>query len=374
MEILSRSLRVLCQQPLVSFHPKCSKLGLTHLIFADNLMVFVRGDVPSVLAVQQALASFASVSGLHANVEKTHIYFGGVAQEVRAAILTTTGFSEGSFPFRYLGLPLGPSRYSAQLLDAVIFGIENFWCSSVLLPKTVLQQINHLSRNFFWGIKNGERKMQFKSWNNICAPWNKGGFNIKNVQLWNIALLLQWIWKFSNGSTSLWVNWHKKYVLKTNTIWSLASKDQFSSSFKGILAARDVFLTKSGSSQVAEGLLDSWVKGGKLTISKIYEYLLASSPEDRFSVFFIVSIVPSHRVVAILVAQRRLEVWTTLTHWQRLPVSNFDLLDLMKWSYDSSFQVGWAAALFRTTLAAAIHGFVLSLLIVCAHLFELGFA
>ncbi|XP_074278130.1 uncharacterized protein LOC141601729 [Silene latifolia] len=306
-------------------------------------MVFVRGDVPSMLAVQQALASFASVSGLHANVDKTQIYFGGVAQEVREAILTTTGFSEGSFPFRYLGLPLGPSRYSvsmfdslilkiqtklqhwsvksltyagkAQLLDAVIFGIENFWCSSVLPPKTVLQQINHLSRNFFWGIKDGERKMQFKSWNAICAPWNNGGFNIKNVQVWNIALMLQWIWKFSNGSNSLWVNWHKKYVLKTNTIWSLTSKDQFSSSFKGILVTRDVFLTKSGSSQAAEGLLDSWVASGKLTISKIYEFLLATpQQEDWFSVFFHQSIVPSHRVVAILAAQRRLATVDNLHH------------------------------------------------------------
>ncbi|XP_074315492.1 uncharacterized protein LOC141651691 [Silene latifolia] len=235
--------------------------------------------------------------------------------------------------------------------------------------------------------------MQFKSWNAICAPWHKGGFNIKNVQVWNVALLLNWIWKFSNDSNSLWVNWHKKYVLKTNTIWSLTSKDQFSSSFKGILAARDVFLTKTGSSQVAEGLLDSWVAGGKLTISKIYEFLLdAPQQEDWFSVFFHQSIVPSHRVAAILAAQRKLaivdnlqhrgfqivsrcslckldldthqhlffscpfsqEVWTALAQWQHLPLSNFDLLDLIKWSYGS--QIGWAATWFRTTLAAATHG------------------
>ncbi|XP_074315419.1 uncharacterized protein LOC141651614 [Silene latifolia] len=264
-------------------------------------MVFVRGDVPSVLAVQHALASFASISGLHANVDKTQIYFGGVAQEVRAPF-DFSGFFEGSFPFRYLGLPLGPSRYSvsmydsliikiqtklqhwsaksltyagkAQLLDAVIFGIENFWCSSVLLPKNVLHQ-------------------------------------------------------FSNGSNSLWVNWHKKYVLKTDTIWSLTSKDQFSSSFKGILAARDVFLTKTGSPQVAEGLFDSWVAGGKLTISKVYEFLLdAPQQEDWFSVFFHQSFVPSHRVTALLAAQRKLATIDNLQHRGFQIVSN--LHDLCK--------------------------------------------
>ncbi|XP_074315346.1 uncharacterized protein LOC141651538 [Silene latifolia] len=283
----------------------------------------------------------------------------------------------------------------AQLLYAVIFCLENFWCSSVLLPKTVLQQINHLSRNFFWGIKDGERKMQFKSWTHICAPWNRGGFNIKNVQTWNIALLLQWIWKFSNGPTSLWVKWHNEFVLKTNSIWSLTSKDQFSSSFKGILAGRDVFLTKARSSQVAKGLLDSWVKGGKLLTSQIYEYLLeAPHQEDWYSVFFHQSIVPSHRVTSILAAQGKLATvdnlqlrgfqlvnrcslckqdlethqhlffrcsfslaaWTALQQWQHLSVRNSDLIENMKWSYASSSQVGWAASWFRTTLAAAIYG------------------
>ncbi|XP_074271245.1 uncharacterized protein LOC141595173 [Silene latifolia] len=58
MEILSRYLRCLNSHPQVSLHPKCSKMKLTHLIFADDLMVFIRGDVPSVQAVSQTLNLF----------------------------------------------------------------------------------------------------------------------------------------------------------------------------------------------------------------------------------------------------------------------------------------------------------------------------
>ncbi|XP_074265635.1 putative mitochondrial protein AtMg01250 [Silene latifolia] len=79
MEILSRSLRRVCDQPQVSYHPKCSKIKLTHLIFADDLMIFIRGDVPSISAVTDSLQKFALLSGLHANNEKTSIYFGGVS-------------------------------------------------------------------------------------------------------------------------------------------------------------------------------------------------------------------------------------------------------------------------------------------------------
>ncbi|XP_074306347.1 uncharacterized protein LOC141641589 [Silene latifolia] len=224
----------------------------------DDLMMFVRRDVPSVIAVQHALTKFASVSGLSANNKLQH-------------------WSTKSLT--YAG--------KAQLLYAVIFCLENFWCSSMLLTQKVLKQINQLSRNFFWGIKEGERKLQFKSWKHICAPWSRGGFNIKNVQTWNIALMIHWIWKFSTDSTGLWVRWHKEYVLKNETIWSLASKDQFSSSLKGVLAARNVLLAKAG---------------GKLQTSNIYEYLLEAP-------------VPRHRVIAILAAQGKLATVDNLQPW-----------------------------------------------------------
>ncbi|XP_074277919.1 secreted RxLR effector protein 78-like [Silene latifolia] len=51
MEILSRTLRYIHKHPQVSYHPKCVPMRLNHLIFADDLMLFVRGDIPSVAAV-----------------------------------------------------------------------------------------------------------------------------------------------------------------------------------------------------------------------------------------------------------------------------------------------------------------------------------
>ncbi|XP_074300707.1 uncharacterized protein LOC141632011 [Silene latifolia] len=83
MEILLRSLRVLCSKPQVSYHPKCSKLNLTHLIFVDDLMIFTRSDVPSVMAVKDSLAEFAKFSSLEANIDKTNIYFGGVSKALK---------------------------------------------------------------------------------------------------------------------------------------------------------------------------------------------------------------------------------------------------------------------------------------------------
>ncbi|XP_074283051.1 uncharacterized protein LOC141607600 [Silene latifolia] len=310
MEILSRFLRQLCKQPQVSFHPKCCKLNLTHLIFADDLMVFIRGDVPSVRAIKGALNDFSMISGLTATVDETSIYFGGVSQAVQEAILADTGFSTGSFPFRYLGLPLGPSRYSItmfdslflkvqnkvqhwsaklltyagklHLLNVVLFGIENFWCSSALLPKEVIIKLTQLSRNFFSGIP-------------------QGGFNTKNIRIWNIALQLHWLWKLSTGSESLWAQWHQAYSLKQHTIWDVDSNDYYSSSLKGILLARDIFFAKAGSVHTAEILLSSWLSGNTLQTNSIYEYLLDISDQDAWtSTLFHPRIVPTHRIISIL--------------------------------------------------------------------------
>lgn len=67
MEFLCRMLRKLISTGGFSKHPKCSKQSLTHLSFADDLLIFSRGDVESVKLIGGCLDKFATMSGLHAN-------------------------------------------------------------------------------------------------------------------------------------------------------------------------------------------------------------------------------------------------------------------------------------------------------------------
>ena len=45
LEYLSRKLGKLKLNPDFNFHPKCAELNSTHLAFADDLILFTRGDV-----------------------------------------------------------------------------------------------------------------------------------------------------------------------------------------------------------------------------------------------------------------------------------------------------------------------------------------
>ena len=52
------------QSNLFSFHPKCKKLELTHLCFADDLFTFSKGDLDSIIGIYKVMQVFYSFSGL----------------------------------------------------------------------------------------------------------------------------------------------------------------------------------------------------------------------------------------------------------------------------------------------------------------------
>ena len=58
MTVLSRMLDVAAGYGVLSFHPKCKKLKLTHLCFADDLLIFFKGKLESIIGVQNVMQQF----------------------------------------------------------------------------------------------------------------------------------------------------------------------------------------------------------------------------------------------------------------------------------------------------------------------------
>lgn len=72
--------------------------------------MFSKGDLQSVILLLRGFYTFSLASGLSANPQKSAVYFGNVQQNVKNSILNASGFSVGSLPFRYLGIPLSTKR------------------------------------------------------------------------------------------------------------------------------------------------------------------------------------------------------------------------------------------------------------------------
>ncbi|XP_074265634.1 uncharacterized protein LOC141588077 [Silene latifolia] len=216
--------------------------------------------------------NFSDLSGLHAKKDKTDIYFGGVAETVKHHILHTTGFSEGTFPFRYLGLTLNTARNTtdmygllisklqnkvpywatkflsyagkAQLINFVVFGLEAFWCANVLLPHNILKKLNKMSKDFFWGIGSDQRK-----------------------------------WILETQQHGLWYSWHKAYHFPDVPFWEVTCKAHFAESLRSIITVKDEMLAKAGSQGNAARLLQDWTVKGKFDLSSAYNWFRIDRPQ-----------------------------------------------------------------------------------------------
>ncbi|XP_074315285.1 uncharacterized protein LOC141651471 [Silene latifolia] len=72
MEYLSRVLNYTTSTMPFKFHPMCSKLQLSHLMFVDDLLLFCKGDVNSIMILLRSFATFSCASGLQMNSNKTN--------------------------------------------------------------------------------------------------------------------------------------------------------------------------------------------------------------------------------------------------------------------------------------------------------------
>ncbi|PNX85822.1 ribonuclease H, partial [Trifolium pratense] len=71
-------------------------------------------------------------------------------------------------------------------------------------PCGVLKNIERIQGTFLWGGGAEEKKLCWVKWDQICLPKEKGGLGVKNLELFNLALLSKWRWRFFNHDNALW--------------------------------------------------------------------------------------------------------------------------------------------------------------------------
>nr|GEZ30799.1 hypothetical protein [Tanacetum cinerariifolium] len=79
MEVFNLVLRrEIDRNPAFRFHWQCKELKLTHLRFADDLLLFCNGDSNYVAVLKNAISIFGGLSGLLPNFSKSMVFFGNV--------------------------------------------------------------------------------------------------------------------------------------------------------------------------------------------------------------------------------------------------------------------------------------------------------
>jgi hypothetical protein len=153
---------------------------VSHLMFADDLLLFGEASEGQILCVMDTLQQFCNMSGQEISQDKTSVLFSkNVTRGLKNKILSISGFKETDDFGKYLGVPLtgkAPKRADYQyLLDqvssklaswkasqlsfagrvtlakSVIEAVPIYPMMSSKIPKSCLEDIQKMQRQFIWG-------------------------------------------------------------------------------------------------------------------------------------------------------------------------------------------------------------------------------
>ncbi|GJV20810.1 hypothetical protein Tco_1369830 [Tanacetum coccineum] len=139
----------------------------------------------------------------------------------------------GNIPFNYLGLPIGSnmksisswkmlidrfrsklSTWKASLLSIggrltlikfVLGSLGIYYLLIFRAPESVLNDLEIIRSNFFWGGNQDGKKMAWVKWSIILNSYDNGGLNIGSIKAFNLALLQKWRWRLFTSPNDLWV-------------------------------------------------------------------------------------------------------------------------------------------------------------------------
>jgi hypothetical protein len=91
------------------------------------------------------------------------------------------------------------------LLKRVLESQSIYWMAVELIPKFIINQIHKLCINFLWNGNNPTCHMHLCNWEVLSRPKSSGGWGLKNLTHFNLALLAKTLWHtlFDRG---LWHN------------------------------------------------------------------------------------------------------------------------------------------------------------------------
>lgn len=106
MNVLSKLIDEAAVRGTIGYHPRYRSIDLTHLCFANDLMIFADGTKKSVEWILKVFEDFNKMSGLKISKEKSVLFMAGVTEQNKDEIKGLFQFATGDLPVRYLGIPL----------------------------------------------------------------------------------------------------------------------------------------------------------------------------------------------------------------------------------------------------------------------------
>ncbi|XP_057790991.1 uncharacterized protein LOC131008108 [Salvia miltiorrhiza] len=200
----------------------------THLLYADDILVFGRATTANARKITHIFEFYGSLSGQICSMEKSHVYFGDkTPNRLKRHIINILKFRKGSLPFNYLGVPIFSGRVKASFLraihDRIILkfarwkGMQLSMAGRICLVKSVIQssithsmmvyrwprslikELDLKCRNFIWTGDVSKRPSCPVRWARVCAIKEEGGLGIRSFDIMNKSYLMKMAWNIIGG-------------------------------------------------------------------------------------------------------------------------------------------------------------------------------
>ncbi|VFQ82730.1 unnamed protein product, partial [Cuscuta campestris] len=245
-EGLSRLLNRSMDESHIQLYNMGSVKFIGHLTYADDIMIFTKGDSINLLKLRKLLDEYSSDSGQVINSAKSKFYVKKTTNSTHLQNMEKIlGMHLGSLPFTYLGATICKGKlkkhHCGSLMDHFDKHIHS-WYSKTLnqmgrlilikhvlssiplhilavhsLPVAVINLLHTRMANFFWGRRHGNQLHQWKSWKHLCQPSSAGGLDIKDLQTLQQNQSIKLWWRV-NHDTGVWANTMRAIYMRKGTI------------------------------------------------------------------------------------------------------------------------------------------------------------
>ncbi|XP_021986463.1 uncharacterized protein LOC110882867 [Helianthus annuus] len=166
------------------------------------------------------------------NPDKSKVFGVGVSDSEINDVASIFNCGVGTFPFTYLGLPIGANMKRVKhwepiinrfhkrlngwkaktlsfagrvtLAKSVLGSLSSYFLGVFKAPKAVLKTLEGIRRKFVWGQVGNKIKICWYRWNKMLRSKRHGGLGMGGLESFNLAMVAKWWWRIREDPKQLW--------------------------------------------------------------------------------------------------------------------------------------------------------------------------
>jgi hypothetical protein len=187
--------------------------------YTDDTILVMSASQREIFCLKALLHTYSESTGLKVNFSKSLLLPINISEDKANQLAGIFGCAVGSYPFTYLGLPMGITKPKvedhaplankierritvmanwlsmagrATLVDSAVSSVPIYTMCSIKMHTTNLNFIDRARRHGLWrGTDVAGKGRPLVAWKKVTMPKDKGGVGLKNLKLMNEALLIK---------------------------------------------------------------------------------------------------------------------------------------------------------------------------------------